>query len=563
VASARLAKSGADTASDSNAAAAAEKCPASDASWRQTEQALREGLALAAREAGISDTRRELHGASATELEILHGALDQSKVPDADEHVFAFFRTIKNKDAIEVAFPEETAWDLVDTRYDEGQPRWDRDAWARLQRLKEELRGRIGGNSVWEYEAVWRAAKAEEGERGAGGALEIGKLSQPRSLATTLAEDIDLQSGTFCGEVWERLSRIIREEMKLLDAAGVDAVEVECAAHEEFRRRAVLWRRPNEAEIEFFWGQEGPLAAIAQYLAAVMGGPGRPLVVYGGSGSGKTAVMAQAFGTFRDGHSRAVCIQRYVGATPRAAAIRPLLESLCEQIRRTLGGDAVPKEYEKLTSDFRERLKLATAEKPLILFVDSLDQLGDNNSGRNSAWLPVELPPHVRIVVSTLPEEEYECLPKLRRSLGPADFVEICGITVEEGRQVLDVWLGDAKRKLTEVQRTEVLAKFERTGLPLYLKLAFEEARLWRSYDGVPAPGLAEDVPGLIRSLESPRKDISQRPAPPPPSACSPFADSLAPCPCICHAANDGLPMDPLKRRGLCIEYPGVCADLP
>ena len=44
-------------------------------------------------------------------------------------------------------------------------------------------------------------------------------------------------------------------------------------------------------------------------------------------------------------------------------------------------------------------------EKPLVLFLDALDQLSDSDNARNLIWLPAELPPHVRLVVSTLPGE--------------------------------------------------------------------------------------------------------------------------------------------------------------
>lgn len=50
---------------------------------------------------------------------------------------------------------------------------------------------------------------------------------------------------------------------------------------------------------------------------------------------------------------------------------------------------------------------MATADKPLILFLDSLDQLSNEDFGRSLKWLPLkdELPAHCHIVVSTLPDQ--------------------------------------------------------------------------------------------------------------------------------------------------------------
>jgi len=46
-----------------------------------------------------------------------------------------------------------------------------------------------------------------------------------------------------------------------------------------------------------------------------------------------------------------------------------------------------------------------------------------------------------------------------------------------------------------------VLAHFERCGLPLYLKLAAEESKLWKSYAPQDACTLGEGVAGVIDTL--------------------------------------------------------------
>jgi hypothetical protein len=59
----------------------------------------------------------------------------------------------------------------------------------------------------------------------------------------------------------------------------------------------------------------------------------------------------------------------------------------------------------------------------------------------------------------------------------------------DHGGRLLDAWLDDARRQLTPDQRRDVLTRFAVTGLPLFLKVAFEEARQWRSWDPPPAAG--------------------------------------------------------------------------
>ena len=59
-----------------------------------------------------------------------------------------------------------------------------------------------------------------------------------------------------------------------------------------------------------------------------------------------------------------------------------------------------------------------------VLFLNSLDQLSDQDDGRALRWLPTSLPKSVHIVVSTLPNTG-GCLAVLKTKLKPesnADF---------------------------------------------------------------------------------------------------------------------------------------------
>ncbi len=51
---------------------------------------------------------------------------------------------------------------------------------------------------------------------------------------------------------------------------------------------------------------------------------------------------------------------------------------------------------------------------PVVLILDSLDQLDPEGGARQLSWLPTTLPPHVKLLVSTLPEQKYECFPQLK-----------------------------------------------------------------------------------------------------------------------------------------------------
>jgi NACHT domain- and WD repeat-containing protein len=459
--------------------------------WAPVERVLRGSLLRAAERSGLDAQALRRYRASATELEIVDGALDRKKAPDAQEHVFAFFRRITNLGDVERALsatPSQAAGasqlltepiaarDLLDTR----DGKWDREAWARVEQLKATIRERLGAN-VWDrYEASWNGEGLDLDKIGA----PIGKPESP--------DEMEFPAGTLCSEVWQRLSRVMTEQMNALDSQTADSVASEREVHEAFR----------SDRVRGFVGRAEPLAAIARYLAA---GPARPLVVHGSSGSGKSALMARAVEAARARHPNALVAQRYIGAAPGASEVSPMLRSLCMEISRGMGIDetTVPFDYATLTNEFPKRLDLATAKRPIFVFLDALDQLGAADSGRRLLWLPRELPLHSRIIVSTIPDESCQCFSELRAAAEEGDLVGVSPMSVDDAGAVLDGWLAQAvpQRTLNSEQRGYVLSRFRECGLPLFLKLAFEEARRWHSYDGVPSAGLADDLPGLIRAL--------------------------------------------------------------
>lgn len=75
---------------------------------------------------------------------------------------------------------------------------------------------------------------------------------------------------------------------------------------------------------------------------------------------------------------------------------------------------SILQEMKELQEDFASCLHFASAEEPLFIFLDSLDQFGPEDNARQLAWLPTVLPSNVKLVVSTLPNSEYECFPILQ-----------------------------------------------------------------------------------------------------------------------------------------------------
>lgn len=429
--------------------------------WTRVERELRGILLKGAQRLPEGSYDPSRYRASATEQEIVAGAL---KVANAAEHVHCFFRSITNpdellRDARRTASTTEgdRAGDFIDVGPQGGR---DSEADRDLATLKGRLRAHLPMAHIHSYQAHWT-----------GEGLTTEHL--PR----------------LCDDVYAALAGLI--EAQLAQQETQSALDREEAHHEAFAAE----RRCH------FQGRETIRQTIAAYLA---GGGRHPLVIYGASGTGKSALLAQASAEARARHSDAALLVRFISATPESSDLQALLQSLCRSISRRYGRDetAIPTDLDGLIAELPKRLALATAEHPLLLFLDALDQLGDGGRQTPSLqWLPTDLPEHVHLVVTALSNSG---LAPLQRRLPASSVVELERMSRDDGGRVLERWLAEEAlppRTLQPWQQEEVLGKFAVHGLPLYLRLAFEEARRWKSYTSAAATTLDAEISGIIRHL--------------------------------------------------------------
>jgi len=435
--------------------------------WNPEEEGLRETLAKAVGEGGLDlpPTQRKIYQASATEQEVLAGALE---VTEPEEKVFCFFRKIHD-------YPGDG----------EGNPQTGPDAFIssdpedreRLQRLKLRLVDHLPASCILSQSVEW-------GERGP----ELTK-DYLADLAEWVAESLE--------------QAILREleqpaEVSETGVRAPEALRSEPALSAEIREHLAF----AEERRRFFVGREDILGEISDYIDGEATGP---LAIVGEGGSGKSALMAEAARRIGQPATEEVFVVRFVGATPGSSEGRFLLEGLCREIALRYGADPgeIPTEYQELAPKLAEQMNMASQEQPLVLLVDSLDQLSDPALGLS--WIPSPLPPHVRMVVSTRPEEVRD-----RLEHRGANFLELGPLPRENGEELLQAWLASARpsRRLQPHQRDAVLDAFaESDGNPLYLKLAAEEARQWPAWAAVggdsptdvPTKPLAKGVREIIR----------------------------------------------------------------
>ncbi len=460
--------------------------------WRVVEDRLREILRESVMKTNFTEEQRVKYFASATHQEIIRGALNPPEgVIDPEEHVFAYLRTMRN-------LPENIeAKDFIDLS---GNSR-DQYAKDQLKKLRTDLNTKLRKEHIYEYEAEWEKK--------------------------CKVDDIE----AFGERVYSDLETIIKAQFE--EIAIDDPAVKEIKLHEEFRQQ----------RLQHFTGRDEALKAIRDYL---QGKSQKIFSIIGASGSGKTSIIAKAIeeslknppipplskgGTEESSDSPSlgreriegdsdgsplwkrggrgdfstneefpgVSVFRFIGTTSNTSDAFKLLTQIIRQITDQYGVEmnSLFKEGEDekkfstlhgLKELFQRCLSLASSEKPLIIFLDAFDQLSGDLSSLSLDWMPKELPENVRMVVSALPE--------LRDRLSYTEVFELNEMSEEDASELLKKWLGSIRRTLQDNQRNEVINKFTANGTPLYLRLAFEKAKNWRSYTTNTV--LKEDIDGIL-----------------------------------------------------------------
>lgn len=420
--------------------------------WEPIEAQLREILRMSAGLLDFTPSQNIKYFASATHQEIMRGALNpENKDRRPEEHVFAFSRAIKGMPY------DNSARNFIDIV----NGNRDHESKEKLDQLKKELRAKLENGHFFEYTADWK-----------GESIQV--------------EKEELQK--FSDTVYKKLETIIGEQIK--NDTDKDELAHEIKLHEEFKVRLT----------EHFKGRTEILETIENYTKSLT--EKNILAMIGATGTGKSSVMAEA--VKRNEKRSIALVYRFIGTTSGSSNIMTLLQSLCLQIGNEYGVDATTFAREGdekawydiygLSEILNRCMNLATEKKPLLIFIDSLDQLSDTDNAKALNWLPhQQLPDNVHLIVSALPEME--------KALGFTNKLPLPLLPEKDAIEILNQWLANEKRNLTSPQYDLVISKFNKTQLPLFLKLAFEKAKHWHSFDK--AHTLKEDVPGIINEYFS------------------------------------------------------------
>ena len=438
--------------------------------WRYVEDKLRSILQDAVvgleKEGKIPEDRKRLYFTSAVEQEVEEGL----KGEDAEEHVFCFVRNIKheiNNETIQYSDENKSFFDFNKNK------KLNEEAQKSLKDLKEKLKGKC---QYMEYDAHFN----NEGQ------IEIDDINK------------------LCEDIKKCLKGVMQKQMDKFKPDFI--LNREIREHDSFAFQRLNFEKPDDDKFDYktfdlnklnFKGRKDQDKRISKYLK---NNKNSPLVIQGESGYGKTALMAyetiktKKSWVFNENH----VISRFIGATPQSSEIKSLIYYLSQQIAELNKKDIneVPHDYNELLSYFHNQLR--DFKEPLVIFLDAINQLSSFNNPEQLTWLPSNLSENVYLILSTITDnedkitdKENKYLKKLHENLKDKvigeNFINLPKLNKDDAKIILRKWLGAIGRTLRNSQEKEILNRFTSDnnsdkGSPLFLRLAFEEAKKWKSY---------------------------------------------------------------------------------
>ena len=286
----------------------------------------------------------------------------------------------------------------------------------------------------------------------------------------------------------EKLINFLKEKLDTQIAKEISYSELEIEKQEQ--EYFAMQKRNN------FIGQEYSLNIISDYISS---NNQQPFVLYGKSGSGKSSLMAKAIEIAKQ-KTNSKIVFRFVGATANSSTTISLLTSILEE----LGKNIRIKKNENF-NEFSERAKneILKLQDDIVFFIDAVDQLTNND---RFLWLPEKLPKNLKVIISALDDTTYKddtCYFEQLKEIS-SNIHQLKPFN--QPKELLLNLLNAENRTIQKHQLHYFLKQYNNSNTPLYIYVAAQEIKYWKSFDLVEGQKLVNNQ--KVQDLANSQKGI-------------------------------------------------------
>jgi tetratricopeptide (TPR) repeat protein len=284
----------------------------------------------------------------------------------------------------------------------------------------------------------------------------------------------------------EALGQLILEDFTQLideiypEGSQPDPLDREAADHEAFaqsRARVYIGRNEYFQKLDDYVGQASSLSGSAG-IPPASESQNLPLVILGESGSGKSALLANWALRHRGAHPGDLLLLHFIGGSPYSSDWAAMLRRIMGEFKRRFGiVQDIPDQPDALRAAFANWLHMAAAKGRVILILDALNQLEDRDGAPDFVWLPPVMPENVRLIVSTLPGRALDEVNKRRWPV-----LHVQALDPAERQQVITCYLAQYTKALSPARAARI-AEAPQSANPLYLRALLEELRLFGEHE--------------------------------------------------------------------------------
>lgn len=190
------------------------------------------------------------------------------------------------------------------------------------------------------------------------------------------------------------------------------------------------------------------------------------LVVFAPAGMGKSAFLAKFIQDWNNQNSPIPLAFHFITNTGISHELHWMLMSLADQLYQA-GLLQQPPAADTVSLRRQIRRLLETSEKPLLVVIDALDQLEE--AGKDLSWLPRQLAPSVKIILSTQPTRPWDQL----QTYNELENLNLQAWNAQEIHQFIQKYQAEYGVQMDFAE--EELLRKKSSGNPLYLTMALSE----------------------------------------------------------------------------------------